>query len=145
LIVGLALIVHIFGGFLQQGSVEYHWMGVMVFITQSFTNALMTVAKPLAASLSILLRYVVGPIGGMAASSIATTASDTFLGLVGVIHQQTMSPAGRGVVQTLGAYFISSVFITLLLRLTHYFRVKKRKRDLKSFGMNIVNNYSEYS
>ena len=145
LIVGLALIVHIFGGFLQQGSVEYHWMGVMVFITQSFTNALMTVAKPLAASLSILLRYVVGPIGGMAASSIATTASDTFLGLVGVIHQQTMSPAGRGIVQTLGAYFISSVFITLLLRLTHYFRVKKRKRDLKSFGMNIVNNYSEYS
>ena len=142
LIVGLALLVHIFGGLMQRGDVEYHWVGVMVFITQSFTKALVTVAKPLAISLNILLTYVVGPIGGMAASSMATTASDAFLGLVGIIHKQTMSPAGRGLVQTLGAYFISSVFITLLLHLTHYFRVKKRKRELKSFGMNIVNNYT---
>lgn len=142
LIVGLALLVHIFGGLIQQGNVEYHWVGVMVFITQSFTKALVTVAKPLAISLNILLTYVIGPIGGMAASSMATTASDAFLGLVGIIHQQTMSPAGRGLVQTLGAYFISSVFVTLLLHLTHYFRVKKRKRELKSFGMNIVNNYT---
>ena len=135
----LALLVNIIS---TGGSGEYHWVGVMVFLAQSGMNTMITISKPLIGVLDLLLKYVVGPIGGLAAQSMATTVSDTFLGLVGIVKHQTMSPMGRGLLQTLGSYFVSAVFITLLLHLTHYFRVKKRKREMKRFGMKIVNNYN---
>ena len=135
----LALLINIIS---TGGSGEYHWVGVMVFLIQSVMNTMVTISKPLIGALNLLLKYVVGPVGGLAAQSMATTASDTFLGLVGIVKHQTMSPMGRGLLQTLGSYFVSAVFITLLLHLTHYFRVKKRKREMKKFGMKIVNNYN---
>ena len=114
----------------------------MVFITKSFYNTTVAIGKPLAFALELLLKYIVAPVGSVTVRAMATTASDTFLGLVGIVQQQSLNFGGRGIIQTLGAYFISAVFISLLLRLTRYFHEKKRRREMREFGMNIVDNYT---
>jgi len=141
-IVALAILVHFFGGNITGSSTEYHWIGVLVFITRSFFSTAVTIGKPLAIALGLLLKYIVAPVSFITTRAVATTASDTFLGLVGIVQQQSQTFGGRGIAQTLGAYFISAVFISLLLRLTRYFHEKKRRREIREFGMNIIDNYT---
>lgn len=141
-VVALAILIHFFGGNITGSSTEYHWIGVLVFITRSFYNTTVTIGKPLAYALGLLLKYIVAPVTFITTKAVATTASDTFLGLVGIVLQQSQTFGGRGIAQTLGSYFISAVFISLLLRLTRYFHEKKRRREMREFGMNIVDNYT---
>lgn len=134
-IVFLAAVVCIFGGAMD--SEHYNWGGVILFMAKSFINTMGAMSGHFLQAVQFLTTYVAAPIAGVFTSALATSLADAFMALTGMLKHQAFE--GRGLLPTMAAYFSTAVFVTLLLRATHYFRARKQMRQRRKFGMRIVN------